>query len=86
MGAPHVTVSIRNLAEPDQVWEGLFLVDTGATDCLVPRRYLETIGIVPQGQRTYSMADGREIRMDIAAAQVEFMGEIVGATMGSHPP
>ena len=81
MGATHVTVAIRNLAEPDQVWEGLFLVDTGATDCLVPRRYLETIGIVPQGQRTYSMADGREIRMDIAAAQVEFMGEIVGATI-----
>jgi predicted aspartyl protease len=27
------------------------------------------------------MADGREIRMDIAAAQVEFMGEIVGATI-----
>ena len=81
MGATHVTVAIRNLAEPDQVWEGLFLVDTGATDCLVPRRYLETIGIAPQGQRTYSMADGREIRMDIAAAQVEFMGEIVGATI-----
>ena len=45
MGATPVTVSIRNLAEPDQVWEGLFLVDTGATDCLVPRRYLETIGL-----------------------------------------
>ena len=81
MGATHVTVAIRNLAEPDQVWEGLFLVDTGATDCLVPRRHLETIGLVPQGQRTYSMADGREIRMGIAAAQVEFMGEIVGATI-----
>ena len=81
MGATHVTAAIRNLAEPDQVWEGLYLVDTGATDCLVPRQYLETIGLAPQGQRTYSMADGGEIRMDIAAAQVEFMGEIVGATI-----
>ena len=29
MGAIHVTVGIRNPAEPDRVWEGLFLVDTG---------------------------------------------------------
>ena len=81
MRATHVTVAIRNLAQPDQVWEGLFLVDTGATDCLVPRHHLDEIGLAPQGQRSYSMADGREIRMDIAAAQVEFMGEIVGATI-----
>ena len=35
MGVTRVTVAIRNIAEPDRVWEGLFLVDTGATDCLV---------------------------------------------------
>ena len=81
MGATHVTVAIRNLAQPDQVWEGLFLVDTGATDCLVPGYHLEAIGLAPQGQRSYGMADGTEITMDIAAAQVEFMGEIVGATI-----
>lgn len=81
MGATHVTVAVRNPARPDQVWEGLFLVDTGATDCLVPRQYLESIGITPEGQRVYSLADGSEIRMDIAVARVEFMGEFVGATI-----
>ncbi len=81
MGAIRVTAAIRNLAEPDRVWEGLFLVDTGATDCLVPRQHLESVGIVPGGQRVYGLADGREIRMDIAAAQVEFMGEFVGGTI-----
>ena len=81
MGAIRVTAAIRNLAEPDRVWEGLFLVDTGATDCLVPRHHLESIGIVPGGQRVYGLADGREIKMDIAAAQVEFMGEFVGGTI-----
>ena len=81
MGATRVTAAIRNLAEPDRVWEGLFLVDTGATDCLVPRQHLESVGIVPGGQRVYGLADGREIRMDIAAAQVEFMGEFVGGTI-----
>ena len=81
MGATHVTVTIRNLAEPDRTWDGLFLVDTGATDCMVPRQHLEAIGIMPQGKRLYELADGKSVRFDIAAARVEFMGEIVGATI-----
>ena len=31
MGATHVTATIRNPAEPDRSWGGLFLVDTRAT-------------------------------------------------------
>ncbi len=81
MGAIHVTVGIRNPAEPERVWEGLFLVDTGATDCLVPRQHLESIGLLPKGQRVYELADGSEIRMGVTVAQVEFMGEFVGATV-----
>lgn len=37
MGVMHVTVAIRNPAEPARAWEGPFLVDTGAIDSLVPR-------------------------------------------------
>ena len=74
MDATHVTVTIRNPAEPDRSWEGLFLVDTGATDSLVPRSHLEAIGLKPKGQRVYELADGREITMDITTADIEFMG------------
>ena len=81
MGATHVTVLIRNPAHPERTWEGLFLVDTGATDSLVPRPHLEAIGLGPKGQRSYELADGREIKMDITTADVEFMGEIVGGTI-----
>ena len=81
MGATYVTAVVRNLAEPERTWEGLFLVDTGATDCLVPRQCLESIGLQSKGQRRYTLADGSEIRMDVTAAQVEFMGEFVGATI-----
>ena len=81
MGATHVTVLIRNPAEPDRTWEGLFLVDTGATDCLVPRPHLEAIGLKPEGQRLYELADGSEIKMDITVGRIEFMGEIVGGTI-----
>ena len=81
MGATHVTVTIRNSAEPDRSWEGLFLADTGATDSLVPRPYLEAISLKPKGQRTYELTDGREIKMDITTADIEFMGEIAGGTI-----
>ncbi len=81
MGATHVTATIRNPAEPDRTWKGLFLVDMGATDCLVPRPHLESIGLIPKGQRVYELADGSEIRMDITTADIEFMGEIVGGTI-----
>ena len=81
MGATHVTVAIRNPADPGRVWEGLFLVDTGATDCLVPRPYLESIGLVPEGQRRYGLADGSEIRLDVTGGRIEFMGETTWGTI-----
>ena len=81
MGATHVTVTIRNPADPERYWEGLFLVDTGATDSLVPKPYLEAIGLVPKGRRVYELADGREIVMDITTGDIEFMGETVGGTI-----
>ncbi len=86
MGATHVMVAIRNPAEPERVWEGLFLVDTGATDCLVPRPNLEAIGLTPKGSRAYELADGSELRLDITTADIEFMGETTaGAIIYGDP-
>ena len=81
MGATHVTVAVSNPADPSRRWEGLFLVDTGSIDCYVPANRLREIGLKPQGQRAYELADGTEIALDIAVAQIEFMGDIVGATV-----
>ncbi len=81
VGATYLTVSIRNPSEPNRVWEGEFLVDTGAVDTLVPRQHLESIGIVPKKRRTYGLADGQELIMDIAGADIEFMGESTYGTV-----
>lgn len=81
MGATHVTVTIRNPADPERAWEALFLVDTGAADSLVPRPHLEAIGLKPRGRRVYELADGREITVDVTVAEIEFMGETVGGTV-----
>lgn len=76
MGAIHVTVTIRNPADPSRSWDGLFLADTGATDSLVPRSCIAATGIAPEGQRVYETAGGREIRMAFARAYIEFMGDL----------
>ena len=81
MGAIYVAGTIRNPAEPERAWEGEFLVDTGATDTLVPRQHLESIGIVPEGQRDYGLADGNETKFDIAGARIEILGEMTWGTV-----
>ena len=75
MGVIHVDVAIRSMTEPDRVWEGKFLVDTGATDTLVPKQHLESIGLKPEAHRSYGLADGSELRFGIAGARIEFLGD-----------
>ena len=81
MGTTHVKVRIINPADPEKYWEGLFLVDTGATDTLVPRPHLEAIGLKPEGTRVYTLADGSEISVDITVAMLELMDDKIGATV-----
>ena len=81
MGAIYTNVIIRNPADRNKSWEGRFLVDTGATESLVPAPCLEAIGLKPVTQRVYELADGSEVEMGIAPGVIEFMGEIVGTTI-----
>ncbi len=81
VGVTYINVTIRNPSEPERVWEGEFLIDTGAVDTLVPRQHLESIGLVPEDRRTYGLADGQELVMDIAGAKIEFMDESTWGTV-----
>ena len=81
MGAAHVTATVRNIADRARSWEGLFVVDTAATDLLVPRPHLEAIGLVPERRRVYELADGRTITLDIGFGLIEFMGDAVAGTI-----
>ena len=81
MGITQVTAAVRNPARPKKLWQALFLVDTGAVDCLVPGKHLKALGLKPRGKRTYELADGSEVTLEVTVAEVEFMGETVGATV-----
>ncbi len=81
MGITQVTAAVRNPANPNTAWEALFLVDTGAVDCLVPGRHLRELGIEPRSKRIYELADGTEVTFEVGVAEIEFMGDRVGATV-----
>ena len=76
MSVTHVTVTIRNPADPARSWRGPFLVDTGAMNSLVPRPHLDAIGLTPKAQRMHETADGREVAIDVTTGEIEVMGEL----------
>ncbi len=86
MGATYVDVAVTNPLAPQRTWEGNFLVDTGATDSIIPRSKLEEIGLIPKRQFTYELADGSQVELDVAQAQLDFMGEtcIVNVVFGNE--
>ena len=81
MEALHVAATIRNPADPSRSWEAAFRIDEAAIDSVVPAPRLESMGLRPRGRRVYELPDGREKVVPIATAEIEFMGEIVGATV-----
>jgi len=76
MGLTYVTVGLRVPGATDAVYEGIFLVDSGATDSMAPRAELEKVGIKPVGRTTYELADGTVHEYAFGLAQIEFLGEI----------
>ena len=81
LGFTHVTAFVRNPARPAKLWEGVFLVDTRAVDCMVPGKHLRALGLQPRAKRTYELTDGSEVTLDVTVAEVELMGEKVCATV-----
>ena len=76
-----LSVKVVNPADPSLCWEGIFRMDYGAVDSMVPGKHLETIGLLPLGNRRYKTADGDEVYMDITSSRLEFLDEVIGASI-----
>jgi clan AA aspartic protease len=76
MGLTHVAVQIRN-RETTDTFSANFLVDTGATDSMVPACELVRIGIKPNHKKTYELANGELAKFDVAYAVFSFMDETI---------
>jgi len=66
------------------------LVDTGATYTWVPRDVLDAVGVVPEDEWPFLLADGREVRYPVAWAQIRIGGReqptiVVFGAPGTEP-
>ena len=76
MGLTHVTVAVSSTRSDAPPFESSFLVDTGATDSLVPADELEKAGVSPIGKMAFELANGEVVEYAFGIAKIEFMGEI----------
>jgi clan AA aspartic protease len=76
MELTHVTVALKGLGGSNGTYEGDFLVDSGATDCLAPAAKLREIGVQPVGTMVYELADGTKHEYPFGLVEIRFMGEI----------
>jgi len=74
MGITKITATISNLVKSKAGFEDLFLVDTGAIDCMAPASKLRETGIDPEGKEVYELADGKLVEYQYGFARIAFMG------------
>ena len=89
MGSFRVPVSIGD-AEGRRFQEVEALVDAGATYTWAPRDLLKRLGIRPEEERPFVLADGREVRYAIAWVRIRLEGRsqptiVVFGDPGSEP-
>ncbi len=90
MGLTKVTTKIISFQDPQQSYEAIFLVDTGATDSMVPAEELDKIGVLREGKMSYELANGTVKEYPFGLVRIEFMGEttagrIIFGEPGSEP-
>lgn len=71
MGLTHVPVTVSNFITNDS-FTAEFLIDTGATESMVPASELKRIGVEPNGKRVYQLANGRSQEFEIGEARISF--------------
>jgi clan AA aspartic protease len=75
MGVTKVTATIFPLEKGSKKgYEDIFLVDTGAIDCMAPASKLKKLGIKQEGREVYELANGQPIEYSYGFARIQFMG------------
>jgi clan AA aspartic protease len=75
MRPTRVTTRVSAFDNGKKSYEALFLVDTGATDSMVPAPELKRIGLKREGKMSYELANGEVREYAYGLARIEFMGE-----------
>lgn len=69
-----VKLKVFNPADPKKMFEGKFLVDSGATYTVVSGEVLKKLGIKPLREEEFDLADGKTIKRKVGAAIYDYDG------------
>ncbi len=72
MGTFRVRGQVFSLTNPDLCRDLEMLVDTGATQSIVPRALMEALSVPSERAQTFRLANGDEIRRDVGWVGVRF--------------
>ena len=78
MGLTHIAVKVRNRDSKD-TFTANFLVDTGATDSMVPASELKRIGVQPSAKKPYELANGEIHRFEVGWVELSLMDETISS-------
>lgn len=74
MGIINASLKIINPYNTTKVYEGEFLVDTGAQYTVLPRSVWQKMDLKSDREQKFSLADGKVISRPIGSVFVEFRG------------
>lgn len=72
MGITKVNLKISNPTNTKKFFENEFLVDSGASFTVVPATELKKLGIKPQGEEKFVLADGKIISRKVGSAMYTY--------------
>jgi clan AA aspartic protease len=72
MGLTDVSLVVSNPSNPSKVHEGRFLVDSGAMYTVVPARVVKELGLTPEFEQSFELADRSVIKRMIGSAVVGY--------------
>ena len=81
MGFVYAVTEVTSITGGDESYSMPFLVDTGATDTVIPSNELDRLGIKREGTRNYELADGSVVSYDVGYAFLCVNGEKVAANV-----
>jgi predicted aspartyl protease len=74
MGLTHIEAIIANPANPRKTKNLSLLVDSGTVYSVVPKTVLGQIGVKPHSTKTFTLADGSEIKRKVGDAVFKLNG------------
>ena len=81
MGLTFVDVEIRRTVDDVEAITERMMVDSGATDSVIPADVLSDLGVKPVDELQYELADGSLVTLARAPVVMRLLGTTVGTTV-----